>query len=143
MRGKKILVIIIALALLLAGIVALRLRREKSIGPSVSETSRLIGGPAFKVQVEMPAFNSGRAPWEIPGVIFGYDRGPRFDQASPGAQVGKIAPNHIELSADGGWNLLIETDGEGRGNGDSSRAVPTHLALTHHNVWPRFAIRSD
>jgi len=47
----------------------------------------------------MPAFNSGRAPWEIPGVILGYDRGPRFDQASPGAQVGKIAPDHIELNA--------------------------------------------
>jgi hypothetical protein len=114
MRDKKRLVIMIALALLLAGIVALRLRREKPIGPSVSETSRLIGGPAFEVQVEMPAFNSGRAPWEIPGVILGYDHGPRFDQASPGAQVGKIAPDHIELSADDGWNLLIETDREGR-----------------------------
>jgi len=39
MHGKKILVIIIALALLLACIVALRLRRDKPIGPSVSETS--------------------------------------------------------------------------------------------------------
>ena len=114
MRDKKVLAIIIALGLLLAGIVALRLRVEKPIGPSVSETSRLIGGPAFEVQVEMPAFNSGRAPWEIPGVILGYDHGPRFDQASPGAQVGKIALNHIELSADGGWDLLIETDGQGR-----------------------------
>ena len=46
MRGKKILVII-ALALLLACIVALRLRRDKPIGPNLSETSRLIGGPAF------------------------------------------------------------------------------------------------
>ena len=101
MRGKKKWVIIIALALLLAGIVALRLRREKPIGPSVSETSRLIGGPAFEVQVEMPALNSGRAPWEIPGVILGYDHGPRFNQASPGAQVGKIAADHIELRADG------------------------------------------
>ena len=62
--------IIIALALLLVCIVALRLRRDQPVGPSVSETSRLIGGPAFEVQVEMPAFNSGRAPWEIPGVIF-------------------------------------------------------------------------
>src|SRR6185295_9068946 len=114
MRGKKKLVIIIALALLLAGIVALRLRRDKPIGPSVSEASRSIGGPAFEVQVEMPAFNSGRAPWEIPGVIMGYDRGPRFDQASPGAQVSKVASDRIELSADGGWDLLIETDGEGR-----------------------------
>jgi len=54
MRGKKILVIIITLALLLACIIALRLRRDKPVGPSVSETSRLIGGPAFEVQVETP-----------------------------------------------------------------------------------------
>ena len=114
MRGKKTLALIITLALLLACIVALRLRRDKPIGPSVSETARLTGGPAFDVQVEMPAFNSGRAPWEIPGVIFGYDRGPRFNQASPGARVGKIAADHIELSADGGWDILIEADGEGR-----------------------------
>jgi hypothetical protein len=71
MRGKKILVIVIAAALLLAGIVALRLRRDKPVGASVLETSRSIGGPAFEVQVEMPAFNSGRAPWEIPGVLLG------------------------------------------------------------------------
>jgi hypothetical protein len=114
MRGKKIFVIIIALALLLGCIVALRLRRDKPVDTSGSKASRLIGGPAFEVQVEMPAFNSGRSPLEIPGVILGYDRGPRFDQASPGAQVGKIAPNHIELSADDGWDLLIETDREGR-----------------------------
>ncbi|HKP38391.1 MAG TPA: hypothetical protein VJT71_16140 [Pyrinomonadaceae bacterium] len=123
MRRKKILVIIVALGLLLACIVALRMRRDKPVGPKVSDTSRLIGGPAFEVQVEMPAFNSGRAPWEIPGVILGYDRGPRFDQASPGAQVGRIAPNHIELSASGGWDLLIETDGEGR------LAEATHVAF--------------
>ena len=127
MRGKKILVIIIALAVLLAGIVALKLRNEKPIGPSLSETSRLIGGAAFEVQVEMPAFNSGRAPWEIPGVILGYDRGPRFDQTSPDAQVGKIAPDHIELSAAGGWKLLIETDGEGRLTQGTQVAFPVKL----------------
>jgi hypothetical protein len=127
MRGKKILVIIIALALLLAGIVALRLRREKPVGPSVSEISRLIGGPAFEVQVEMPAFNSGRAPWEIPGVILGYDRGPRFDQASPGVEVFKIAPDHIELGAGGGWDILIKTDGEGRIAQGTRVAFPVKL----------------
>jgi hypothetical protein len=127
MRNKKILVIIIALALLLACIITLRLRRDTPLGPSVSETSRSIGGPAFEVQVEMPAFNSGRAPWEIPGVIFGYDHGPRFDQASPGAMVGKIAPDHIELSADGGWDLLIETDGEGRLAHETHVAFPVKL----------------
>ena len=127
MRGKKILVIVIVLVLLLAGIVVLRLRREKPIGPSVSETALLIVGPAFEVQVEMPAFNSGRAPWEIPGVILGYDHGPRFDQASPGAQVGKITPNHIELSADGGWDLLIETNREGQLTQGTHVAFPVKL----------------
>lgn len=123
MRGKKIFVIISALALLLACIVALRRQRAQPIAPSVSETSRLIGGAAFQVQVEMPAFNSGRAPWEIPGVILGYDHGPRFDQTTPGAQIGKIALDHIELSADGGWDILIETDSEGR------LAQGTHVAF--------------
>ena len=127
MRSKKILVIIIALTLLLACVIALRLRRDKSVGPSVSETSRLIGGPAFEVQVEMPAFNSGRAPWEIPGVILGYDHGPRFDQASPGAQVRTIKSDHIQLSADGGWDLLIVTDGEGRLAKETHVAFPVKL----------------
>jgi hypothetical protein len=127
MRGKKILVTIIALALLLVCIAVLRLRRDKPAGPSISETSRLIGGPAYEIQVEMPAFNSGRAPWEIPGVILGNDRGPRFNQASAGARVGKIAPDHIELSADGGWDLLIETDGEGRLTQGTHVAFPVKL----------------
>jgi hypothetical protein len=126
MRGNKVLVIV-ALALLLACIVALRLRRDKPVSPSVAETSRLIGGPAFVVQVEMPAFNSARAPWEIPGAILGFDRGPRFDQASPGAQVGKIAPDHIELSADGGWDVLIEIEGEGRFAQETHVAFPVKL----------------
>ena len=127
MRGKKIVVLVISLALLLAALVALRRRREKPIDVSVSETARSKGGQAFEVQVEMPAFNSGRAPWEIPGVILGYDRGPRFDQASPGAQVGKIAPDHIELSADGGWDILIETDAEGRLDQGTYVAFPVKL----------------
>jgi hypothetical protein len=123
MRGKHILAISIVLVLVFGYLVALRLTRDKPVGPSVSEASRLIGGPAFEVQVEMPAFNSGRAPWEIPGVILGYDRGPRFDQASPGAQLGRIAPDHIELIADDGWDLVIETDREGR------LAQGTHVAF--------------
>jgi hypothetical protein len=126
MPAKKILVIIIALAFVLACVIALRLRRDKPVGPSVSETSRLIGGPAFEVQVEMPAFNSGRSPWEIPGAILGFDHGPRFDQASPGAQVGKITPDHIELRTDG-WDLLIATDGEGRLAQETHVAFPVKL----------------
>ncbi|HEY5883622.1 MAG TPA: hypothetical protein VIT88_03000 [Pyrinomonadaceae bacterium] len=55
MRANKILIVVITLASLLAGIVALRVRRDKPVGPSVTENSRLIAGPAFEVQVEMPA----------------------------------------------------------------------------------------
>lgn len=127
MSGKKIVVIVIALGLLLAALVALRRLREKPAGSSVSETSRSNGSPAFEVQVEMPAFNSGRAPWEIPGAIFGYDHGPRFDQASPGAQAGKIAAEHIELRADGGWEVVIETDAEGRLAHETHVAFPVKL----------------
>ena len=127
MRGKKILLIIVGLMLVLGCIFVLRLRRDKPLGASVAETSRSIGGPAFEVQVGMPAFNSGRAPWELPGVILGYDRGPRFDQASPGAQVGNIGPDHVELSAEGGWNLLIETDREGRLTQGTHVAFPVKL----------------
>ncbi len=127
MRGKKILLIVIGLALLLVCIVVLRLRKDKPAGASVAETSRSIGGPAFEVQVEMPAFNSGRAPWELPGVILGFDRGPRFDQASPGARLGKIALDHLELTADGGWDILIETDRDGRLSQETHVAFPTKL----------------
>jgi hypothetical protein len=127
MRGKKILSIIIGLALLLACILALRLRRDKPAAASVAEISRSTGGPAFEVQVEMPAFNSGRAPWELPGVILGYDHGPRFDQASPGANVGKITPDHLELSAEDGWDILIATDPEGRLAPETHVAFPVKL----------------
>lgn len=127
MQGKKIRVLIIPLALLLACMVALWWRREKPIGPSVPEPSRSIAGPVFDVQVVIPAFNSGRAPWEIPGVILGYDRGPRIDQASPGAQVKMIAADRLELSADGGWDILIETNGEGRLTQGTSVAFPVKL----------------
>ena len=127
MRGKKILLIIVGLMLVLACVFVLRLRRDKPLGASVAETSRSIGGPAFEVQVGMPAFNSGRAPWEIPGVILGYDRGPQFNQASPGVRVGKIGPDHLELSAEGGWDLLIETDREGRLTEETHVAFPVKL----------------
>ena len=110
MRGKKTLLIIGGLALLVVCVLVLRLRRDKPVAANVSDTS---GGPAFEVRVETPLFN--RPPWEIPGVILGYsDRGPWFNQASPGAKVGNVAPDRLELSADGGWALSLETDSDGQ-----------------------------
>jgi hypothetical protein len=112
MSRMKTLLIIIGIALLLACIAVLW-RRAKTKLPIVSQTSQSIEGPAFEVRVEMPLL-SGRPPWELPGVILGYiERGPRFDQASPGARIGNVTPHHLELSADG-WDLLVEADSDGR-----------------------------
>jgi hypothetical protein len=123
----KTLLIIVGLALLLACVALLRWRRAEPNAASISQTSRSIGGPAFEVLVEQPLVE-GRAPWEIPGIILGYsERGPRFDQASPGARIGNVTPDHVELSADGGWDLLIETDSEGRITPATRLAFPIKL----------------
>src|SRR5262245_43185198 len=33
---------------------------------------------------------------------------------SPGTQFASVSPTRLELTADGGWDLLIESDGQGR-----------------------------
>ena len=111
MRGKKILLIIIALPVLLAGLVLLLRSRSNQ-----EEATSLANAPdgSFVMQVEKPLF-SLRAPWEIPRAIFG-DRDPdlRISQLSPGATFGFVGPRRLALTADGGWDLLIESDGAGR-----------------------------
>jgi len=127
MSRIKTLLIIVGMVLLVACVLVLRWRRTKPNAPTVSQTSRLIGGPAFEVLVEQPLVE-GRAPWEIPGIILGYsERGPRFDQASPGARIGNVTPDHVELSADGGWDLLVEIDSEGRIASGTRLAFPIKL----------------
>jgi len=109
MRRMKTLLIVVALALLLACIAVLRWRPQEPAAESVSSTSP---DGSFAVQVTKPIL--ARAPWEIPRAILGTrDEELRFDHTSRGAHVGKVAPDHLELSAEDGWDLLIETDGEG------------------------------
>lgn len=112
MRGKKTLLIIIALALLVGAFVLLFLRwRSNQIN-----TLSLADAPegSFVMQVEKPIL-SLRAPWEVPRAVFG-DRDPdlRLRQTSPGAKVSVVTPERFEVTADGGWDLLIESDGQGR-----------------------------
>jgi hypothetical protein len=111
MTGKKVLIIIIALALLIASLLLLLRRRTNQL-----EIANMANAPdgSFLVKVQMPVL-SGRAPWEIPRAIFG-DRDPllRFGDQSPGAKIGSVSPNHLELSADGGWDLVIDSDSNGR-----------------------------
>ena len=110
---KKLLIIVIAVMLLLAGgVVLLRRRQESQIRARQANPA---GGRAFEVRVERPILNGARPPWELPGVILGLsERGPRFDQTSSGAKVVNVAKDRIELNADGGWNIVIVADREGR-----------------------------
>jgi len=111
MRGKKILIIIVALTVLLA-VLLLMLRRRNDRAARAWVANAPDG--SFLVQVERPIL-SGRAPWEVPRAIFGDgDRDHRFGDTSPGAKIVSVTTNHLELSADDGWDLLIESDGKGQ-----------------------------
>jgi hypothetical protein len=111
--SMKTSLIIIGLALLtcLVGLTWLVSRPDEPVTPSVSDTSQ---GPSFEVSIERPRMDrpfGGILPTTLEGKLFGGEL--RFDHASRGAKIGIVGPNRIELSADG-WDLLIETDGEGR-----------------------------
>jgi hypothetical protein len=116
MRGvktsTKTSLIIIALALL-ACLVVLRSRPDEPVRASVSEAPR---GPSFEVRVVMPRLAlplGGILPDSLVKKLDGTPRELRFDHTSHGAQSGSIGPDSLELSAEG-WDLFIETDGEGR-----------------------------
>jgi hypothetical protein len=107
--SRKTSLIIFALALL-ACLVWIVWRTDEPDAPSVSETSRV---PSFDVRVEKPRmdrFLGGILPTKLEAKILGGEL--RFDHASRGAKVGSVGHDRLELSADG-WNLFIETDGEG------------------------------
>jgi hypothetical protein len=94
---------------------------------SVTDTSQ---GASFEVNVEKPRTDRaffGILPTKVEAKLFGVGE-LRFDQASPGAKVVAVAPNHLELSADG-WDLLIETDGgEGRITQGTRLVFPIEIA---------------
>jgi hypothetical protein len=112
MRGKKKLLIIMGLALL-AGIVTLLFLKWRSNQINILSLAAAPDG-SFVMQVEKPIL-SLRAPWEVPRAVFG-DRDPdlRLKQTSPGVKFGAVTPQRFELTADGGWDLVIESDGQGR-----------------------------
>jgi hypothetical protein len=120
MRGKKILLIIFGLAILLAVLLLLLRRRNQ---PAAANVASAPDG-SFVMQVEKPLF-SLRAPWELPRAIFG-DRDPdlRITQTSPGVHFGAVTPNRLELTADAGWDLLIEADGQGQLNEGTRLVFP-------------------
>jgi len=127
-KSVKTLLIIIALTLLacLAWLVWLGSRPEEPddlVGESVSDRSR---SPSFEVRVVMPRLGlplGGILPDWLVKKLDGTPRELWFDHTNPGAQLRNVGLNRVELSADD-WNLLIETDSEGR------------IASTTHFVFP-------
>lgn len=115
-KSIKTSLIIIALALLacLICLVWLGSRRDEpdqTVAASASDTSR---GPSFEVNVDRPRMDrpfGGILPTKLEAKLFGGEL--RFDHASRGAKIGSVGHDRLGLSADG-WDLLIETDGEGR-----------------------------
>jgi hypothetical protein len=86
---------------------------DEPVSASVSETS---GGPSFEVRVVMPRSAlpfGGILPDTLVKRLDGTPRELRFDNTSSGANAGSVAHDRLELSADG-WDLFIQTDGEGR-----------------------------
>jgi hypothetical protein len=106
-RSRKIWLIITGLALL-ACLAVFVSWPEKSV-------TNLAGGPSFEARVEKPRI--ARPLFGILPVRLEERLEPggelRFDHTSPGAKIGSVRPNRLELSADG-WDLLVETDGQGR-----------------------------
>lgn len=127
-RSIKTSLIIIALALV-AGLVCLvwlGTRPDESNEPVAAGVSDTSQGPSFEVRVVMP-----RAGLPLGGILPDWvvkkhsltPRELRFDHTSPGAKIGRVEPKRLEFSADG-WELLIESDGEGR------IASGTHLVFS-------------
>ena len=123
--SKASLIILAALALL-ACLVWLRSRPDEPVGASVSDTSR---GPSFAVNVEKPRidrFLFGILPTKLEAKLFGGGE-LRFDHVSRGAEIGSVGHDRLELRAEG-WDLLIETDGEGRVAAGTRLVFPIEIA---------------
>jgi hypothetical protein len=117
--------IVIALALL-AGLVVLTWRPGEREVAGVPGATR---GPSFEVNVEKPRIARplfGILPTELEEKL---EKGGhlRFDHTSPGAEVVFVGPDRLELRAEG-WDLVIETDGEGRVASGTRLVYPIELA---------------
>ena len=123
---------IVAAAALLACLVWLVSRPGGPEAAGGSDTSR---GPSFEVRVEKPRidrFLYGVLPTGLEEKLMG-GGGLRFDHASRGAQVGSVAHDRLALSAEG-WDLLIETDGEGRVAPGTRLVFPIEIAEVQYTL---------
>jgi hypothetical protein len=133
--ATKTSLIIIALALLacVACLVWLVSRPHETNEPfeaSVSETS---GGPSFEVRVVVPRLArplAGILPDWVVAKMDGTPSELRFDHKSVGARIVSVGQDRLALTADG-WNLSIETDGQGRITPGTRLVFPLALGGRH------------
>lgn len=124
--GMKKLVITIGLAWI-AYLVVHGLRPDVPVAASVSDRSE---GPSFEVHVVKPL--SARPLFGLlPDGIFGLPPNElRLDHFSSGAEIARVDHHRLELRADG-WDLLIETDGDGEVVPGTRLVFPIELAERH------------
>lgn len=137
---RALIIIALALAACLIFLVWFAARPDEQFSKSVSGTS---GGTAFEVLLEKPRmdrFLFGILPTRIEAKLTGGEL--RFDHSSRGAKIGSVGPDHVELSADG-WDLLIETDGEGRITQGTRLIFPIEIAEVQWTLRCRPADRAN
>jgi hypothetical protein len=135
----KVSLILIGLAVAL--VVCLALLRSRPDGPAAigSVASR---GPSFEVLVERPRSDRilyGVLPVKLEEKLIGGGE-LRFGGASPGARVGSAQHDRIELGADG-WDLLVETDGNGGITRGTRLVFPMEIAEVRRTLRCRPADR--
>ncbi|MDX6270855.1 MAG: hypothetical protein QOD28_2078 [Acidobacteriota bacterium] len=133
-RSKKASLIVLTLALVacLVWLVSRPGEPDETVGAGVSDTS---GSPSFEVRVEKPRlarFLFGILPTKFEDKLLGGSE-LRFDQASRGAQVGSVGRDRLELRADG-WELLVETDGQGRITPATRLVFPIEIAEKRYTL---------
>jgi hypothetical protein len=126
-KRLKISLIIFALALVLClACFVWLLSRPNEGAPNLAGTT---SGPAFEVIIEKPRMDRpffGIIPTRLEAKIFGVSD-LQFDQASRGARVGGIGNGYVDLHADG-WDLHIETNGEGKVDPGTRVVFPIEIA---------------
>jgi hypothetical protein len=146
-KSMKTSLIIFSLALpaclaCLVSLVWLRSRPDKPdelVGAAGSSTSR---GSSFEVSVERPRMDRllfGILPTKIEAKLLGGEL--RFGHASRGARIGSVGHDRLELSAEG-WDLLIETDGEGKVAPGTRLVFPIEIAEVQYTLRCRPADRA-
>jgi len=131
-KSIKTSLIVVVLTLLVCVVCAVWFltRSNESVGVSVSGTSRV---PVFAVNVQRPRSDRpffGILPTMLEAKLLGELR---FDYASHGARIGSVTPDHLELSADG-WDLLVETDAEGKVTPATRLVFPIEIAERKYSL---------